>query len=218
MSGPDTETDTGDSGETAEIGGRDGRRVADLPEATIVGRAQDGDLAAFEELNRRYQGPLYRLAVRLLADRGEAEDALQDTMVAVWRKLPSLTDLPAFHGWVYQIMTRRCMSVLRTRARRSTDPVDADAMVEVAGDGAVLVTGSGSPDPAAATEYAEQLRGLNEELAKLPDEQRVCWVLKEFHELSYPEIAYAMNLPVSTVRGRIARARQNLARGMEAWR
>lgn len=215
MSGPDTETD---SGETAATGRRDGRRVADLPEATVVGRAQDGDLAAFEELNRRYQGPLYRLAVRLLADRGEAEDALQDTMVAVWRKLPSLTDLPAFHGWVYQIMTRRCMSVLRTRARRSTDPVDADAMVEVAGDGAVLGTGSGSPDPAAATEYAEQLRGLNEELAKLPDEQRVCWVLKEFHELSYPEIAYAMNLPVSTVRGRIARARQNLARGMEAWR
>ncbi|RYD47249.1 MAG: hypothetical protein EOP83_28325 [Verrucomicrobiaceae bacterium] len=55
-------------------------------------------------------------------------------------------------------------------------------------------------------------------LATLPDEQRVCWVLREMNELSYPEIAYATHLPVSTVRGRIARARQNLMRGMDAWR
>lgn len=213
MGGPET-----DAGPGERPGARDGRRTSDLPEATVVGRAQDGDLAAFEELTRRYQGPLYRLAVRLLADRGEAEDALQDTMVSVWRKLPSLTDLPAFHGWIYQIMTRRCMSVLRTRARRSTDPVDADEMTELSGDRSVLAGGSTSTDPAAATEYAEQLRGLNAELANLSDEQRACWVLRELHELSYPEIAYAMNLPVSTVRGRIARARQNLARGMEAWR
>lgn len=193
------------------------RETSGLSEATIVGRAQDGDLAAFEELSRRYQGPLYRLAVRLLGDRGEAEDALQDTMISVWRKLPSLTDLPAFHGWVYQIMTRRCMSVLRTRARRGTDPSGDDTFLESAGRGR-LGSGSGAADPAAATEYAEQLRGLDAELAKLPDEQRACWVLRELHELSYPEIAFATNLPLSTVRGRIARARQNLAKGMEAWR
>lgn len=186
-------------------------------EATIVGRAQSGDLAAFEELSRRYQGPLFRLAVRLLTDRGEAEDALQDTMITVWRKLPSLTDLPAFHGWAYQIMTRRCMSVLRTRARRSTDPSGDDTFLDGAGRGR-LGSGTGGQDPAAATEHAEQLRGLSAELARLPDEQRACWVLRELHELSYPEIALATNLPLSTVRGRIARARQNLAKGMEAWR
>jgi len=186
-------------------------------EATIVGRAQSGDLAAFEELSRRYQGPLFRLAVRLLGDRGEAEDALQDTMVSVWRKLPSLTDLPAFHGWVYQIMTRRCMSVLRTRARRSTEPAGDDTVFE-AGSRGRLAAGTGSADPVAATEHAEQLRRLNVELGRLTDEQRACWVLRELHELSYPEIAAATGLPLSTVRGRIARARQNLAKGMEAWR
>lgn len=186
-------------------------------EATIVGRAQAGDLAAFEELSRRYQGPLFRLAVRLLGDRGEAEDALQDTMVSVWRKLPSLTDLPAFHGWVYQIMTRQCMSVLRTRARRSTDPAGDDTVFE-AGSRGRLAAGAGSADPVAATEHAEQLRRLNVEFGRLTDEQRACWVLRELHELSYPEIAAATGLPLSTVRGRIARARQNLAKGMEAWR
>ena len=62
------------------------------------------------------------------------------------------------------------------------------------------------------------LRGLEGFLRGLPDEQRACWVLRELHDLSYAEIAYATNLPVSTVRGRLARARQNLTEGMSAWR
>ncbi len=55
-------------------------------------------------------------------------------------------------------------------------------------------------------------------LATLPPEQRACWVLYELHDLTYPEIAFAIGVPLSTVRGRIARARQNLAKGMAPWR
>jgi len=55
-------------------------------------------------------------------------------------------------------------------------------------------------------------------LATLPPDQRACWVLHEMHELTYPAIAYAIGVPVSTVRGRIARARLQLAKGMTAWR
>jgi RNA polymerase sigma-70 factor (ECF subfamily) len=55
-------------------------------------------------------------------------------------------------------------------------------------------------------------------LATLPPDQRACWVLHEMHDLTYPTIAYAIGVPVSTVRGRIARARLQLAKGMTAWR
>ena len=85
-----------------------------IAEATVVSRAQEGDLAAFEMIVRRYQGPVFRLAYRMLGDRGEAEDVVQDCLVLVWRKLPSLTDVQAFHRWIYQLATRRCLSVLRT--------------------------------------------------------------------------------------------------------
>ena len=188
-----------------------------VAEATVVGRAQDGDLIAFEQLLRHYQGPLFRLAYRLLGDRGEAEDALQDTMVQVWRKLPGLMEPLVFHSWVYQIMTRRCLSLLRTRSRRGVEPVEADALAELGAGQRVMAGGVGG-SPAESAEIEAQLRGLNEVLAQLPEDQRVCWVLRELHELSYAEIAYAMNLSASTVRGRLARARQNLARGMDAWR
>jgi RNA polymerase sigma-70 factor, ECF subfamily len=166
---------------------------------------------------RHYQGPLYRLALRLLADRGEAEDALQDAMVQIWRRLPGLADPQAFRRWAYQVMTRRCVSLLRVRARRSTAPMAEDDLVEVVADQGPTTTG-GPDDPVAAAQYRAQLRGLHEVLATLPDEQRACWVLREMHELTYPEIAYAMNLPLTTVRGRLGRARQNLVKGMEAWR
>jgi len=182
-----------------------------LAEATVVGRAQDGDLEAFELIVRRYQGPVFRLAYRMLGDRGEAEDVVQDCLVLVWRKLPSLTDVQAFHRWVYQLATRRCLSVLRTRTRRATDATESD---ELEADLPV----DASADPASLAQYNAQLRGLDTFLRRLPDEQRACWVLRELHDLTYPEIAFAMNLPVSTVRGRLARARQNLTKGMSAWR
>ncbi len=193
------------------------RAFGGVAEATVVGRAQDGDLIAFEQLLRHYQGPLFRLAYRLLGDRGEAEDALQDTMVQVWRKLPGLMEPLVFRSWVYQIMTRRCLSLLRTRSRRGVEPVEADALAELGAGQRVMAGGVGG-SPAESAEIEAQLRGLNEVLAQLPEDQRVCWVLRELHELSYAEIAYAMNLSASTVRGRLARARQNLARGMDAWR
>ena len=182
-----------------------------LAEATVVGRAQEGDLEAFELIVRRYQGPVFRLAYRMLGDRGEAEDVVQDCLVLVWRKLPTLTDAQAFHRWVYQVATRRCLSVLRTRARRRTDATEADVLEQG-------LPVDPAADPAAVVQRDAELRGLDAFLHRLPDEQRACWVLRELHGLSYPEIAFATNLPVSTVRGRLARARQNLTEGMSAWR
>ncbi|GAA1845476.1 RNA polymerase sigma factor [Microlunatus capsulatus] len=207
--GPDDETSGSPAGTEGSAGSPpypDG-----LEEATVVGRAQDGDLEAFELIVRRYQGPVFRLAYRMLGDRGEAEDVVQDCLVLVWRKLPTLTDVVAFRRWVYQLATRRCLSVLRTRTRRATDATDADALERD-------LPVDDADDPARMAQYAAQLRGLDTFLRQLPDEQRACWVLRELHDLTYTEIAFAMNLPVSTVRGRLARARQNLTEGMSAWR
>lgn len=187
-----------------------------LTEATLVGRAQEGDVSSFEALVRRYQRQVFGLAQRMLGDRGEAEDVVQDTFVMVWRRLPTLVDTSLFRAWVFQIATRRCLNVLRSRARRPSAPVEA-ADLEKAADASYAGHASDG-DPAAAAQHRAELARLNDVLGTLTDEQRACWVLREMCELSYPEIAYATHLPISTVRGRIARARQNLMRGMDAWR
>jgi len=188
-----------------------------LTEATTVARAQDGDAAAFEQLVRSYQAELFRLGYRMLSDRGDAEDAVQDCLVLAWRRLPTLVDPQTFRAWIYQLMTRRCLSVLRLRARRRTD---VGAGTDLATDGpAGTPVGAGTTVAPAAQVQADAVSdGLTAALNTLSADQRACWVLHEMHDLSYPAIAYAIGVPVSTVRGRIARARLQLAKGMTAWR
>ena len=187
-----------------------------LSETAWVTRAQDGDAYAFEQLVRSYEAELFRLGYRMLGDRGEAEDAVQETFVVVWRQLPTLVDTQAFRAWIYHIATRRCLNVLRRRSRRRTDVThDEDFEAETQPHTRVVDRGDG---PEAAAQVAAVRQSLEQVLATLPPEQRACWVLNELHDLTYPEIAFAIGVPLSTVRGRIARARQNLAKGMAAWR
>ena len=180
-----------------------------LDEATIVARAQDGDLAAFEHLVERYQGPLFRLAYRMLNDRGEAEDVVQDTLTAGWRALPGLDRSGAFGGWVYRTATNRCLDVLR---RRSARP---EASVDPAGLWPALAVHTG--DPHRTAEIAAEFECLSRALAELPPGQRVCWLLRELHDQSYAEIGSALGISSVTVRGRLARAREKLAEAMVQW-
>jgi RNA polymerase sigma-70 factor (ECF subfamily) len=189
--------------------------VRALAETTLVTRAQDGDVTAYERLAHAYQGELVRLGYRMLSDLGEAQDAVQDTLLVAWQKLPSLEDPAAFHAWVYQLMTRRCLNLLRRRARRRTT-VASDEDLERAQEGTVAPARSGG-EPADQAQARALRDGLTAALTTLPAELRACWVLHSMHDLSYPEIAYAIGVPVSTVRGRIARARGQLAKGMRSW-
>lgn len=185
-----------------------------LTEATLVSRAQDGEAAAFEQLARAYEAELVRLGYRMLADLGEAQDAAQDTLLVAWRKLPTLKDPVAFHAWVYQLMTRRCLNLLRSRARSRTRAVPDADLEQLAQPAAAADTEHG---PAAHAQVGAMRDSLTAALEQLPAELRACWVLHAMHDLTYSDIAYAIGVPVSTVRGRISRARVQLAKGMSAW-
>ena len=187
-------------------------------ETTTVARAQDGDTDAFEQLVRSYEADLLRLGFRMMSDRGDAQDAVQDTFVLAWRRLPSLLDPQAFRAWIYQLMTRRCLNLLRIRTRRRTSTTTGPDFELETQPGTPIAAGSAATSPATAAQASAMQDGLTAALATLPPDQRACWVLHEMHDLTYPAIAYAIGVPVSTVRGRIARARLQLAKGMTAWR
>lgn len=190
----------------------------DLDETTLVARAQDGDLEAFEAIVDIYSGPLFRLAQRMLGDRNEAEDVVQETMVSVWRRLPQLVDSIAFPKWVYQIATRLALNVLRTRRRRPGDAIDPGDLNGIGTHDPTWTSGSSGTDPARASEDRALAAALEEQIALLPDDQRVCWVLHAYQRCTYAEIAQIVSAGEPTVRGRIARARRRLAEGMAAWR
>lgn len=115
---------------------------------------------------------------------------------------------------MYQITSRQALNLVRARTRRRTD---LDRLGEAAGL-APSARVHPSPDPAVTLRLREQQRTLESALTALPTGLRVCWVLKEHHGLSYAEIGTALDLPVSTVRGRIHRARRQLAAALAPWR
>ncbi|ALE72687.1 siderophore-interacting protein [Pseudonocardia sp. EC080625-04] len=183
---------------------------AALDEPTLVARAQDGDVHAFEELARRHQDALFRVAVRVLGQRADAEDALQEALIDAWRRIGTFRGEAAFSTWMYRIVTHRCTALMRRNRR--TEPLPAE-------DGAgssVLVTGSGSPERAAKVDA--EMAALSRAVAELPGEQRTCWVLRELEGLGYADISHITGVSETAVRGRIHRARTALAERMRAWR
>ncbi|WP_051897801.1 RNA polymerase sigma factor [Sciscionella sediminilitoris] len=180
--------------------------VADeLDDATLVARARDGDVRAYEELVRRHQDRMFRLALRMLGNRGDAEDVVQEVFLTVWRRLAQLQQDAAFLGWLYRTTTNRCLNVLRSR--KPSAEVDWE---EIAAPG-------NQAGPERSAQVSEQLAVLNRALRELTPEQRACWLLREVHGRSYEEIGAAVGASPTAVRGRIARARAQLAEVMRPW-
>ncbi|GAA1386114.1 RNA polymerase sigma factor [Pseudonocardia kongjuensis] len=180
-----------------------------LDDLTLVARAQDGDVHSFAELARRHQDALFRVAVRVLGHRADAEDALQEALIDAWRKIGTFRGDAAFSTWMYRIVTNRCTALMRRK--RPTVPLPDDDAA-----GAMLVAGSGSPERAA--EVDAELAALSRALADLPGDQRTCWVLRELEGLGYAEISHITGASETAVRGRLHRARTALAERMRAWR
>lgn len=185
----------------------------ELDEVTLVVRAQEGDVRAFELLARRHQGVLFRAAVRIVGDPADAEDALQEALLDAWRRIAGFQGDSAFSTWMYRIVTNRCLDLLRRRRPVvSVDEIGEDRLV------ASGLAAPGSGEPGHAAEVDAGLAALRVALARLPDEQRVCWVLRELEGLGYTEIAQITGTTGTAVRGRIHRARKELAEVMGSWR
>ena len=176
---------------------------AALDDATLVVRAQEGDVRAFEALARRHQAVLYRVAVRVMGDPAEAEDALQEALVDAWRRIGAFRGDAAFSTWMYRIVTNRCVGMLRKRR-----PVPVEELAEP----------PAPDDPARAAQIDAEMAALGRAIAGLPDDQRVCWVLREMEGLGYEEISAITGASETAVRGRIHRARTRLAEVMRPWR
>ena len=171
--------------------------------------AQDGDADAYARLVESWGGPLLRLCRNNLPATIDAEDVVQDVLLTAWQKLPGFDDRSRFRAWMYTIARNRCREVIRTAGRRATDPVSPEE---------VAVKIDSRQDPARAYARDAAMVALRKSVAGLPDSQRRIWVMAQIDGLEYAEIADIEELPRSTVRGRLARARATIAKEMESWR
>lgn len=180
-------------------------RFTTAEDRVVADRAADGDPAAFEELVRRF-GPFMRAyTTRFMGYSADTDDIVQETFVVAWQRLGELTDGAKVRSWLMRILTRKAVD--RARTNRPSAPIDS--LEPVAAD---------HVQPDVRVSRSTEMRALSEALKELPADQRQAWVLREVAEYSYEEIAEELDVPLSTVRGLLSRARKFIIVRMEAWR
>lgn len=167
----------------------------DADDLAAIRRCLDGDASAFGPVVERYQRVLFTVAVRILGDREDANDAAQNAFVKAYEKLATFDPNRRFFSWLYRILVNECINL-----RRGRHPHE-----ELASN----LAASGSP--ADLVERNETRRRVKAALLELPMAYREVVVLRHYAGLSYEEIADAVGVSASVVKSRLFTARQRLA-------
>jgi RNA polymerase sigma-70 factor (ECF subfamily) len=175
-------------------------RTAD--ETAMLTRIGQRDENAMEAVFRRYSGPVYSVALRVLRDTGQAEDVLQEVFLQLWRKPAAFVQNRGSLGaWLVVIARNRAIDVLRRRK-------PSDSVEDV-----VLASPVNVADEAERNTVMQKVRGV---MANLPEEQRNTLQLAYFEGLSHTEIASRTGDPLGTVKTRIRQALITLRKALEA--
>jgi len=169
----------------------------------LLERFAAGDRSALDELFHRYRSPAYRVAHRLLGNEADALDAVQDGFVKVLANLSSFENRSSFKTWLLRVVSNAALDLGRQRGRREAfAPVNGAAN----GEPDLLVWN----DPTLGLEQADLRKLLDAALDSLPDSQRQTFVLHVDAEMSYREVADALEISIGTVMSRLFYARQKL--------
>jgi RNA polymerase sigma-70 factor (ECF subfamily) len=189
-------------------------RVAELSdEASLARAAASGDRPAFSRLVDLSKRPVYGLCVRILSDPEEARDAAQESFTRAWSALTTFDAAQPFTPWVLRIARNHCIDLLRRRlpaARR----LELDGRGE--GDPPAELADAAAPRADEALERAQVTRALDAAVQRLPDRYREVVHLFHVEQMSYKEIASAMEIPIGTVMTWLHRARARLRQDLEA--
>lgn len=188
------------------------RRVPDAAEteASLLARAQAGDVAAFERLSGAHADRLYMLLVRLLGDRAEAEDVAQEVMLRAWRGITRFRGQSSYFTWLYRIAVNEANRALDRRGRRP-------AGVSI-GAQELELPAAPEEEPSRQAENNELRRVLSQALAGLPPPLRTAIVLRDVEGLSTQEAAEIAGVSQAAFKSRLhqARLRARAAVGDEA--
>lgn len=182
--------------------------VGPVDERILVKRAQHGDLAAYDELVRRYQERVYATVYHMTANHEDANDLAQDAFIKAYRALQTFKGDSSFFTWVYRIAVNKTINFLKQRKKRTQMSLnDLDFNAEHDPDLVALIS---EKNPRRDLNLAELQEKLNEAMLKLSDTHRLVVTLHDVQGLSHDEISRIMDCNTGTVRSRLFYARQQL--------
>jgi RNA polymerase sigma-70 factor, ECF subfamily len=193
------------------------------PDAALMLRVKQGDMAAFEDLVEKYKQPVINLIYRTLPDATEAEDLAQNVFVQVYKAADRYRVSARFSTWLYTIARNLCLNEIRRRSRHPADSLDRpqgereEDPPRQYEDKRIF----SPPDQVLLGELEEKIA---EALAELPENQRTAILLFREDEMSYEEIAKVLDCSLSATKSLIHRGRETLKQKLKpylrsgAWR
>ncbi|HYV25595.1 MAG TPA: sigma-70 family RNA polymerase sigma factor [Pyrinomonadaceae bacterium] len=171
----------------------------------MVELALSGDPEAFGEIVRRWERRIFALAFGMLGREEDARDATQETFLAAFRNLRNFRGEAKVSSWLHRIAVNQCI----TRQRRAKVRGET-ALEDEAEKNAAVFALPLEASPARTAEYVERSQAVRKAVSALPPDLRQVVVMKEFEELTFQEIADALEVPLSTVKSRLYTALRQL--------
>src|ERR1041384_8313897 len=171
----------------------------------IVERALTGDAEAFGEIVRRWERRIFALTYGMLGREEDARDATQETFLAAFRNLRGFRGEAKVSSWLHRIAVNQCITRQRRAAVRKESGLDVEAEKDAA-----KFSAPPAASPVRVAEGHEQTAAVRRAVNSLPVELRQVVVMKEFEELTFREIADALDVPLSTVKSRLYTALKQL--------
>ena len=176
----------------------------------LVARSQSGDVESFNQLILRWERPIYALAYRVIGREEEARDVCQEAFLRAFRALPGFKGQAKFSSWLYRITLNLCRDWIRRQRRAPVSQLPDDV------DLAEMAASRGPVESIEDLVARRELSAVVEEaMAKLPEEQRTAIILKEYHGMTFQEIADLQGCPLSTVKTRLYQGLSVLRRHLD---
>ena len=177
-----------------------------VSDEALIESVQGGDCEAFNPLIERYKLPLYKVMYRMVLNRDDAEDLVEEAFIKAFRSISKFEIGKPFYVWLRRIAVNNAINFLKKEKRGLTEPLE---YVE-------KNLSDKRYDPVAMTEHKLLQERLGNAMARLPKEFRIVLSLKVENDMSYEEISKLLKVPKGTVMSRLARARQKLKEIMDA--
>src|ERR1700678_470857 len=177
-------------------------------ELALVHAAKAGDMGAFEELVRRYDRNVFRIAQHITQNREDAEDVVQDAFLKAYQNLGNFQEQSKFYTWLVRIAVNEAL--MRLRRRRPERMVSLDEDIKTEEDSMPREVADWSPNPEQLYNQAELREILTRTIQGLPASFRTVFVLRGGEGLSTEETAEALDLSIPAVKSRLLRARLQL--------
>src|ERR1700733_4159531 len=177
-------------------------------ELTLVHAAKAGDISAFEELVRRYDRNVFRIAQHITQNREDAEDVVQDAFLKAYQNLANFQEQSKFYTWLVRIAVNEAL--MRLRRRRPERMVSLDEDIKTEEDSMPREVADWAPNPEQLYTQGELKEILGKTIQGLPPSFRTVFVLRDVEGLSTEETADALDLSIPAVKSRLLRARLQL--------